>query len=129
MTEINKIVIKFKDSKIMKGTTNDFFPNKKHFHIHLQGNEAVPIDVERLKAIFFVKDFQGNKAFKEAYKDVMAGGGKKIKVKFSDGEVIIGFSLGYSPGRHGFFLVPADLKSNNQRIFVITSATERIEVQ
>ena len=129
MTEINKIVIKFKDSKIMKGTTNDFSPNKKHFHIHLQGNEVVPIDVERLKAIFFVKDFQGNEAFKEAYKDVMAGGGKKIKVKFSDGEVIIGFSLGYSPGRHGFFLVPADLKSNNQRIFVITSATERIEVQ
>ncbi len=129
MTEINKIVIKFKDSKIMKGTTNDFFPNKKHFHIHLQSNEVVPIDVERLKAIFFVKDFHGNEAFKEAYKDVMAGGGKKIKVKFSDGEVIIGFSLGYSPGRHGFFLVPADLKSNNQRIFVITSATERIEVQ
>ena len=129
MTEINKIVIKFKDSKIMKGTTNDFSPNKKHFHIHLQGNEVVPIDVERLKAIFFVKDFQGNEAFKEAYKDVMAGGGKKIKVKFSDGEVIIGFSLGYSPDRHGFFLVPADLKSNNQRIFVITSATERIEVQ
>ncbi len=126
--EVNKIVVKFKNGTLMKGTTNDFFPNKKHFHIHLQNNEIVPVDVERLKAVFFVKDFLGNKEFKEAYKDIIAGGGKKMKIKFSDGEVIIGFSLGYSPGRHGFFLVPAELKSNNQRIFVVTSATERIEV-
>ncbi len=126
--EVNKIVVKFKNGTLMKGTTNDFFPNKKHFHLHLLDNKIIEVDVERLKAIFFVKDFQGNKEFKETYIDVIAGGGKKMKVKFSDGEVIIGFSLGYSPGRHGFFMVPADLKSNNARIFIITSATERIEV-
>jgi hypothetical protein len=47
-------------------------------------------------------------------------------VEFSNGEVIIGFALSYSPERHGFFIVPADLKSNNERIFVIKSATSKI---
>jgi hypothetical protein len=48
-------------------------------------------------------------------------------VKFSDGESIIGYTLGYSPDRQGFFMTPADSKSNNQRIFVVKSASEKIE--
>jgi hypothetical protein len=48
-------------------------------------------------------------------------------VKFSDGESIIGYTLGYSPDRQGFFMTPADVKSNNQRIFVVKSASEKIE--
>ena len=50
-----------------------------------------------------------------------------MKVSFSDGEEIIGYTLGYSPDRQGFYLTPADLKGNNERIFVIKSATEKVE--
>lgn len=122
----NKIVIRFKDSRIFKGKTKDFFPNKSEFHLEVEGGETIKISIEELKAIFFVKNFEGNKEYKEDYKDEVPGGGRKVKVEFIDGETMIGFTLGYSPDRQGFFLNPADLKSNNERIFIIKSATENV---
>jgi hypothetical protein len=111
----------------MKGKTRDFFPNKTSFHLETLNGETKTIDVEQLKAFFWVKDFEGNKNYDEDYEDEIAGTGRKIIVKFSDGESIIGYTLGYSPDRQGFFMTPADVKSNNQRIFVVKSASEKIE--
>ena len=125
--ETNRVVVRFKDGTIMKGKTRDFFPNKTSFHLETLNGETKTIDVEQLKAFFWVKDFEGNKNYDEDYGDEIAGTGRKIMVKFSDGESIIGYTLGYSPDRQGFFMTPADLKSNNQRIFVVKSASEKIE--
>jgi len=41
-------------------------------------------------------------------------------VSFSDGEKLVGKTEGYNPQKLGFFVFPADPKSNNLRIFVIT---------
>ncbi|MGW8303348.1 MAG: DUF6982 domain-containing protein [Desulfobacterales bacterium] len=125
--ETNKVVVRFKDGSIMKGKTRDFFPNKTSFHLETLNGETKTIDVEQLKAFFWVKDFDGNKNYDEDYNEEIAGTGRKIIVKFSDGESIIGYTLGYSPDRQGFFMTPADSKSNNQRIFVVKSASEKIE--
>lgn len=125
--ETNKVVVRFKDGSIMKGKTSDFFPNKTSFHLETLNGEIKTIDVEQLKAFFWVKDYEGTKNYDEDYEDEIAGTGRKINVKFSDGESIIGYTLGYSPDRQGFFMTPADLKSNNQRIFVVKSASEKIE--
>ena len=125
--ETNKVVVRFKDGSIMKGKTNDFFPNKTSFHLETLNGETQQIEVEQLKAFFLVKDFEGNKTYDEDYKDEISGTGRKIMVTFSDGESIIGYTLGYSPDRQGFFMTPADLKSNNQRIFVVKSAREKVE--
>ena len=125
--ETNKVVVRFKDGSIMKGKTRDFFPNKASFHLETLNGETKTIDVEQLKAFFWVKDFDGNKNYDEDYNEEIAGTGRKIIVKFSDGESIIGYTLGYSPDRQGFFMTPADSKSNNQRIFVVKSASEKIE--
>jgi hypothetical protein len=123
----NKIVAKCKDNTMKKGTTRDFFPNKTHFHLEKMNGEVLEISIEDLKAVFFVKDFEGEKTHQDSYDDNITGGGKKIKVSFSDGEKVVGYTLGYSPDRQGFFLTPADLQSNNDRIFVVKSATEKIE--
>ena len=80
-----------------------------------------------MKAIFFVKDSDGDESREDKYDDDITGGGRKIKVEFSDGEVVIGYTLSYSPDRHGFFMTPADLKGNNERIFVIKSATKNVK--
>ena len=125
--ETNKVVVRFKDGSIMKGKTNDFFPNKTSFHLETLNGETQQIQVEQLKAFFLVRDFEGNKTYDEDYKDEISGTGRKIMVTFSDGESIIGYTLGYSPDRQGFFMTPADLNSNNQRIFVVKSASEKIE--
>ena len=123
---INKVVASFKDGTVMKGHTSDFFPNRKDFHLELPGGERVTIDTEKLKAIFFVKDFTGDQNRKDVYHDAISGGDRKIQVKFKDGELVIGYSQGYSPDRLGFFIIPADTKNNNERIFVVNSATEEV---
>lgn len=124
---VNKVVIQFKDKSIKKGSTGDFLPNKKNFHLELSDSETVEIIMDDLKAVFFVRDHLGDSGYKEEYTDNIPGGGRKIKVEFSDGETLIGYSQGYSPNRPGFFLTPADTKSNNERIFVLKSATKSVE--
>ena len=123
----NKVVANCKDNTVKKGTTRDFFPNKTHFHLEEMNGEVSEISIEDLKAVFFVKDFEGNKTHQYNYDDDIPGGGKKIKVRFFDGETVVGYTLAYSPDRQGFFLTPADLQGNNERVFVVTSATEKIE--
>jgi hypothetical protein len=125
--EPNKVVAKFKDNSLAKGKTSDFFPNKTRFHLEKSSGEIVEIGIEDLKAIFFVKDFEGDKNRKDNYNDQIAGGGRKMRVNFSDGEIVIGYTLGYSPDRQGFYMTPADLQGNNERIFVVKSATSKIE--
>ena len=125
--EPNKVVVKFKDNTVAKGKTNDFFPNKTQFHLEEMNGEIVEISIEDLKAVFFVKDFKGNKNHDDNYNDEIAAGGRKLKVRFFDGETVVGYTLGYSPDRQGFYLTPADLQGNNERIFVVKSATEKIE--
>lgn len=125
--ESNKVVVKFKDNTVAKGKTSDFFPNKVQFHLEDMNGEIAEISIEDLKAIFFVKDFDGNKDHQDNYNDEIAAGGRKLKVLFMDGETVVGYTLGYSPDRQGFYMTPADLKGNNERIFVVKSATEKIE--
>jgi len=124
--EPNKIVIQFKDGSILKGKTNDFFQNKKTFHLNDVDGQIKEVTVEKLKAVFFVKDIKGDDSYIYEYSDVVAGGGRKIAVEFPDGETIIGYVLGYSPQRQGFMMTPADLGGNNERIFVVKSATESV---
>jgi hypothetical protein len=125
--EPNKVVLKFKNNTVAKGKTNDFFPNKNQFHLEEMNGEIVEISIEDLKAVFFVKDFKGNKDYEDNYNDEIAAGGRKMKVRFFDGETVVGYTLGYSPDRQGFYLTPADLQGNNERIFVVKSATEEIK--
>jgi hypothetical protein len=123
----NKVVAQFKNGKIMKGNTSDFFPNKTQFHLTTLSGEIENIDLEQLKAVFFVKESEGDESRSDKYDDEIAGGGRKIKVEFSDNEVVIGYTLSYSPDRHGFFMTPGDLKGNNERIFVVKSATKSVK--
>ena len=125
--EANKVVIHLKDGTIKKGNTSDFLPNKKSFHLNILDGNVETIEVENLKAVFFVKDYEGNKDRKRDYKDIIAGGGKKEEVYFDDGETIIGYVLGYSPERQGFIMTPADLSGNNERIFVVQTAVKEVK--
>jgi hypothetical protein len=123
----NKVVIQLKNGTVRKGITNDFLPNKTRFHFTCMDGSTEAVDVDTLKALFFVKEIDGNKDYKESYNDIIQGGGRKIRVEFADGEVIVGFVLGYSPDRPGFIMSPADCNGNNTRIFVVKSATRNVE--
>ena len=124
---LNKIVIRYADGKVKKGTTEDFFPNKNVFHIRDNDNgESLKISIESLKAVFFVKSFEGD-CNRQKRNDIdRVGLGKKIKVCFKDTEVLIGYTQGYSKERVGFILFPADPDSNNVKAFIVTAATDNI---
>lgn len=124
--QTNKVIVRFKDGTLIKGNTSDFFPTKVRFHIHRLDGQIEKINLEDLKAVFFVKDFEGNKEYQKKYEDIIPGAGRRILVEFTDTESITGYALGYSPDRQGFFITPADLSSNNERIFVVRSATKNI---
>jgi len=122
-----KIVVKLKNQTVLKGKTNDFFPNRTRFHLEQMDGTITDVVVEDSKAIFFVKDYEGDKNHKDSYNDAIGNAGRKTKVKFEDGEIIYGYTLGYSPDRQGFYLTPADLGGNNERIFIVTSATQNVQ--
>ncbi len=123
----NKVVVQYKDGNIVKGSTGDFLPTKPRFHLNTLDGSIKQIEVEELKALFFVKDVEGNKDYKEKYEDVIQGGGKKIEVEFNDGETIVGYAQSYSPDRQGFIMSPADLNGNNERIFVVMSSAKSVK--
>ncbi len=129
---MNRIVARYQDGNLLKGITNDFLPAKDRFHVvpleSAPGTKPVEVLVADLKAVFFVKDFTGKPEHKESEQfDLMKPvSGRKIRVVFKDGEVMLGTTQGYQPGRPGFFLLPADATSNNERCFVVTAATREV---
>jgi hypothetical protein len=128
----NKIVVHEKSGNILKGTTADFFPKRPLFHLAvggIHGDEVKKIAVEQLKAIFFVRDFNGNSDYKEMKDHAdRPVSGKKIRATFKDGEVISGHAHSINMDQPGIFLVPADQKSNNERVFIIFSSLSQLEV-
>ncbi len=128
-----KVVVRYVSGTIIKGFTQDFLPNKDRFHLHPANKPsgdvpAMEILVKDLKALFFVKDFGGDPQHVER-KKYMEGEhpqGRKVEVTFSDGEVMVGTTLGYDPNRPGFFIFPADPKCNNIRVFAVTTSVKKV---
>jgi hypothetical protein len=120
----NTVVVHLPGGALLKGTTQNFFPNKDKFHLtDRDTGEIREIPLAGLKAVFFVKDFAGDPNYQERVDGERSGLGKRIQVNFKDGETLVGYSQGYTPNRPGFFVFPADPESNNDRIFVLTAAT------
>ena len=129
---MNKVVAHFIDGHLVKGTTSDFMPTKDSFHVAdaaaAAGAKPVEIQTKDLKALFFVKDFAGNPqhAARNEFDPAHPPAGRRIKVVFKDGEVLLGTTQGYQPGRPGFFIVPADVRANTERCYVVSAATQQV---
>lgn len=127
---MNRIVARFQDGRVMKGFTTDFLPAKDRFHVTLEehGAAAKPVEVPvpQLKAVFFVKSFEGNPQHRRSNEPSQAGVGRRLRVVFKDGEVMVGTTQGYDRSRPGFFVVPVDTGGNNERCFVVAAAAQEV---
>ena len=124
----NRIVARFHDGLTLHGITIDFSPMRRIFHVSDNG-ATWEIDVSKLKALFFVRDFGGNAAYNEK-KGFFSrqNHGKKCMVEFKDGEVLFGYTLSYTSQGLGFFVFPGDPDSNNEKVFVVHSSTASVKL-
>lgn len=129
---MNKVVARFADGRMLKGTTADFLPAKDRFHLSEAeappGAKPTEVLVRELKALFFVREFKGDAEHveKNEFDPAHPPAGRRIKVAFQDGEILIGTTQGYQPGRPGFFVVPADAASNIERCYIVSAATREV---
>ena len=127
---MQKIVVRYADGELLKGFTQDFHPTRSQFSLWPSINstpaDRVNVPMSRLKAVFFVRNFEGNPGYRERKTFTVRGQGRRVEVTFVDTEVILGTTLNYRPDAAGFFIVPADLGGNNTRIFVVASAVRRV---
>jgi len=131
---VNRVVARFADGRAVAGMTADFSPDRDLFHVSEgaapAGVKPVLIHTKDLKALFFVKNFAGDPGHdqRNEFDKSQPPTGRRIRVTFKDGEVLVGTTTGYQPGRQGFFLVPADTGSNIKHCYVVAAATQEISV-
>jgi len=127
---MNKIVVRYADGKIQKGFTSDFSPNRPIFHLTGRSDQKPEvINVNKLKAVFIVKEFEGNPNYREAsdFDDSQQVYGARLRVHFSDGEKLVGVGMGYNPNKIGFFLTPCDPDSNTIRAFIVLECVDHVD--
>jgi hypothetical protein len=126
-----RVVVAYLDGRRLKGYVYNFSILKDSFDLFPQDPSVPPdgtrVEMRDLKAVFFAKDFTGNPQYQESQRVEGSRYGRKIEAAFSDGETIVGTTEGYNREKPGFFVVPADPKSNNARIFVVNKNVRKIK--
>ncbi len=130
-----KVVVAYLDGRRMKGYAYDFSPVRDQFFLFPEdagepqpGQRGTPVRLAELKAVFFVKDFRGNPGRQESAAGNVQPQGRKMEVTFADGEKLPGSSVAYNPKNLGFFMLPSDRDSNNERIFVVNRNVKQVRM-
>jgi hypothetical protein len=131
-----KVVVKYQNEEIIKGWVEEFKFDRDTFILYplieYSEEERIEINFDSLKAVFFVKDFTGDKNYKKVRTfDVelkITPSQRKLIVIFKDGENLYGTSHDYGRYKVGFFVYPIDPKDNSDRIFVVHSAVVSIRL-
>jgi len=127
---LHKVVVRYKNGAVIKGTTSDFAPNHTSFTLSAvppAPSGPVTVSFDELKAIFFVHSFEGNRQYHEQKLRIPEGTiGRRYLLTFTDGETMRGTALGVNLSRNGFLLFPSDPGGNNKRIFVMHAAVKEL---
>ena len=125
-----KVVVRFKDKTLLKGTISNFSPFFLSYfqlvQLELLNGDSVIVNIDKIKAVFFVKSFEGNKEYKYKYEDELLWVGDKITLKFDDGEKMVGYSQDFEFTPKGYFITPADVNGNNTYVFASKSAIDSV---
>ena len=127
-----KLVARYRDGRVVKGYSYDFSADAPRFQLYPLGGESTRQTIEvrmmDLKAVFFVRDFAGNPQYAEqkTFAEGERSPGRPVAVVFTDGEVLTGYTLGYDRQLPRFFLFPVDPRSNNLRVFVVSTAVSAV---
>jgi hypothetical protein len=133
IAELGKVVVQTREKKLYKGfSKSDFITDSKVKLIDEKGNQF-DLPLEDLKAVFFVRDFNGNPEYDEVR--FLTSQEKPIRwivaeLQFTDGEVVEG-KIRNDQGllnEPGFYLYPTDEVGNTEVIYVVKSSTVAFKV-
>lgn len=127
-----KLIIHFKNGRVLKGTTYKLDPRSLGFYLvpleSTQGQDRIFVHFSDLKAIYFVRDFEGKFDPAEAVSEP-ASESQEVKIMFDDGEVVEGRILHhFDPACLRFFMVPVEENTNNISMLVERSALKGMEM-
>ena len=125
------VVARYQDGRVLKGTSLDVDPNRMIFHLRPATGPAIQVNLSDLKALFFVRDLDGNAARDDQQvldpDDPRSRGSIIVRLRFADGETITGLTIAWPPRKQFFFVVPVDTGSNNVRILVNRDAVTALD--
>jgi hypothetical protein len=128
-----KVVVRRLDHGLVKGFVDPTsYLDPSGIKMLDREGRALVIPLNEIKGVFFVKDFDGNRqrAERKLFQSRPRLAGLWVKMTFKDTEVLEGLLpsnlVEISP--EGFLLTPADLYSNNLKIFVPRTALSEINV-
>ena len=126
----HRVVVRYIDGQLLHGYSNDFYPDRPFIQfsptLGCTASERMLIPIGRLKAVFFVKDLQGDSNRLDHQTFDHRPRGRKIQITFRDGEVLTGSTLSYKPDGQGFFVIPASTRANNIRVYVVATAIKHL---
>jgi hypothetical protein len=129
MSIVGKLVaVRYKDGRVLKGWTADFYPQRPLFHIKdNESSEVIRVRLPDLKAVFFIRT-PGGKPDHEERKDfdLQQTPEREIWVQFKDGEELAGWSTSYASTGAGFYFRPTDPDSNMERAYVVRQAVAKV---
>jgi hypothetical protein len=114
----HRVIIHTMEGQVKRGVIRDVDLMDQAIPLEQQAGfapERIPIG--RVKAIFFMT---------QAGIRPPSPSGEKIRVTFRDGRQVAGFSSDYKASEIGFFMVPADTRTNTARIYVFRSSVQGI---
>ena len=115
----HRVVVHTIEGQVLRGTLSDADLDAPEVPLAGTDGSTSALPASRVKAIFFMLPQGGRPPVPE---------GRRVRVTFADGRQVAGFSPDYRPGGPGFFMVPADTRTNTGRIWVYRSALRDVAV-
>jgi hypothetical protein len=114
----HRVIIHTVEGQVKRGTIRDMDLLDDVISLEQQtGFAPERIPGKRVKAIFFMLPTGARQPQAE---------GQKVRVTFNDGRQVAGFSRDYKGSGQGFFMIPADNRTNTARIFIYRSSVQAV---
>jgi hypothetical protein len=114
----HRVIIHTVEGQVKRGAIRDVDLLDESIPLEQQtGFAPERIPIKRVKAVFFMLPTGSRPPQLD---------GQKIRITFIDGRQVAGFSHDYKNTGEGFFVIPADTRTNTSRIFIYRSSVQAI---
>ncbi len=114
----HRVVVHTLEGQVKRGTVRSVNLDGEVLDLEvLPGQPPERLATRRLKAVFFLLAPGAKPPTTE---------GQKLRVTFFDERQVAGFAPAYRPEDNGFFMLPADSRTNTARIYIYRAAVKSI---